>query len=743
LGDKDSWPVPRTKGSSALPPAERRRRLREWRIAGLLGVLLVILAGVEQRLLAMAAELPIGRDTLFLVLTHLNVIGIGVLVFLCARNVVKLVIERRRGILGSHLNTKFVVAGVFMALVPTMGLFLFSALLIDRSIDTWFQLQVDEGLGESLEVANAYYRAAEENSVYYGRRIARGIERRRLLREGTLDQLRAYVGQRQSEYNLGVVEIFSAQKEELATATHPDVAVVAFEAPDSDFIQSGLSGVEGTQIQQAGPGELVRGIVPIRSTFNERDIVGVVVVNSFVPRNVSQQVATIRATLDGYRRLQPKRGAFKASLMLLLAMMTLSVLLFSSWLGFRLAKQVTVPIQRLAEATAEVAAGNLDVRIDYRAKDEIGMLVEGFNRMASDLATSGEDLERRRSQMEVMLRSIATGVISLDRDGSITSLNPSVLRLLAIPTGSWVGLKVNEVLSGPALETVEDLLRRLAIGPEETLRRQVTVPVGEEVRTLHWTASRLRQSEGLPVGFVVVIDDVTQILRVQRMVAWREVARRIAHEIKNPLTPIQLSAQRLRRKLDDSMPDAESREVLQRCTQSIITSVDAMKRLLSDFQNFSRLPATDPAPTDLNALVEETVSMYRENPTFEFITELDPKVGSLDLDQEQIKRIILNLIDNAMAAIEAAGEGPREIRVATRIDQSVGTVQLEVVDTGCGVRPEDRPRLFEPDFSTKRDGSGLGLAIVSRIISDHSGYIRVRDNEPRGTRFTIELPIRT
>lgn len=708
-----------------------------------MGVGLALLAVLEQRLLGIAQQLPLGRDTLFLVLTHVNVIGIGVLVFLCARNVVKLVVERRRGILGAHLNTKFVVAFVFMALVPTTGLFLFSAFLVNRSIDTWFQLQLDQTLGESLEVANAYYRRAEENAVYYGRRIARQIEARRLLREHALADLGRFVSEKPLEYNLGVVEVFSAQHEELAAATHPDVAVVAFEAPDSDFIQSGLSGVEGTQIQQAGPGELIRGIVPIRSTFNERDIVGVVVVNSVVPRSVSRRVAAIRSTLESYSHVQPSRGAFKASLMLLLTMVTLSVLLFSSWLGFRLAKQITGPIRQLAGATAEIAAGNLDVRVEHSAGDEIGMLVQDFNRMASDLATSREDRERRRAQMEVTLRSIATGVISLDRDRAVTTLNPSALRLLGIPSGVWIGRKVSEMLSGPALETVEDLLRRLASGPEETLRRQVPIPAGAEVRTLHWTASRLRHSEGQPAGFVVAIDDVTQILRVQRMVAWREVARRMAHEIKNPLTPIQLSAQRLRRKLEGSLKDEESRDVLYRCTESIASSVEAMKHLLLEFQNFARLPATDPAPTDLNDLVEETVGMYPENRAIAFHLELEPAMPRLDLDREQIRRVILNLIDNAISAIEEAGEGPREIHVATRADRAVGTVQLEVADTGCGVSREDRARLFEPDFSTKRDGSGLGLAIVSRIVSDHSGYIRVRDNHPRGTRFTVELPVRT
>ena len=267
--------------------------------------------------------------------------------------------------------------------------------------------------------------------------------------------------------------------------------------------------------------------------------------------------------------------------------------------------------------------------------------------------------------------------------------------------------------------------------------------VGEELRSLNWTVSRLHHMEGEAAGFVLVLDDVTQILKVQRMAAWREMARRIAHEIKNPLTPIQLSAQRLRRKLEHRLPDAQARELLTECTVAITNQVDALKLLVSEFSNFAQFPATDPAPTDLNRLVSETVAMYHGKPSIVFKTELAPKLPDLDLDREQIKRVILNLVDNAMGAIEAAENGPREIRVSTRLDRAVGIVYLEVADTGCGIRSEDRANIFEPYFSTKHNGSGLGLAIVSRIISDHSGYIRVRENKPRGTRFIIELVART
>jgi two-component system nitrogen regulation sensor histidine kinase NtrY len=296
------------------------------------------------------------------------------------------------------------------------------------------------------------------------------------------------------------------------------------------------------------------------------------------------------------------------------------------------------------------------------------------------------------------------------------------------------------VLAGEALVTVTGLLRRLSSGPRNTLRQQAPVVVGDELRTLNWTASRIAAGEGEAAGFVVVLDDVTQILNVQRMAAWREVARRIAHEIKNPLTPIQLSAQRLRRKLAGRLADAESREVLEESTSAITGEVEAMKNLLAEFSNFARLPATDPAPTDLSRLAADVVGLYRGETSIELETELAPDLPLLDLDREQFKRVILNLMDNAIAAIHEAGPGPRRVTVSTRMDREVGTVALEVADTGVGVRPEDRTRLFEPYFSTKRKGSGLGLAIVGRIVSDHSGYIRVRANEPRGTRFVVELP---
>ncbi len=737
-GGPDNAPRP----GAPLAAHELRRRRREWWIAGAAALVVALGIALDRKLLILSRALPIGSDAVFLALIYLNLIGISVLVFLVARNVVKLVIERRRGILGSKLHSKFVAAFVFMAAVSTSALFVFSAFVVNRAIDTFFRIEVRENLEDALDVAEAYYRTSEERSLGAARRIAREIEERKLLREDSLDALREFVQKKQLETGLGVVEVWSARHEKLASATHPDVALVAFDSPHSQLVRDGLGGAERIAREEAGPGELIRGVVPVRSTFNAGDVVGAVSVNSFVPPRLTRKVAAIRAALGSYRSLEPSRGAFGTSMVLVLALLTLSVILFSSWMGFRLAKQITVPIRQLAGAAAEIATGNLDVRIDHTARDEIGLLVAAFNSMAHDLAQSREDLERRRVQMEVVLGSVAAGVLALDRESMVTTLNPSAGRLLGVAPGPRVGEKVSEVLSGRALEAVQDLLSQLGAGAHALLRRQLPLPVGDQVRTLNWTASRLHGADGTAAGAVFVIDDVTQILQVQRMAAWREVARRIAHEIKNPLTPIQLSAQRLSRKLAERLPDDESRELLRQCTDAIAGQVEALKLLVSEFSNFARLPPTTLAPADLNALVAETVAMYREHRGVRFEVDLAPELPTLELDREQIKRVVLNLVDNAIAAVEAAPPGPREIRVTTRLDRAMQSVHLEVSDTGTGIEPRARRRLFEPYFSSKRGGSGLGLAIVARIVSDHSGYIRVRDHVPRGTRFVVELPLR-
>jgi len=711
-------------------------------IAAVTGTLLAVLVALQPDLLLSSRSLPVPGDAVLLVLLYTTVLAIGLLVFLLGRNVTKLVVERRKGIFGARLNTRFVLAFLFVTVLSSTALFGLSWYLVSKAIDVWFDLELGQSLRQAAALTDDFYALEQQETLFFARGLAAEISRRRLIEVGATRRLQAFVSAKQAEYDLAGAQVFGGRRQELASAVHSERTVVALESDRSELVRTGIAGEERTLVESAAGGELVRVVVPVRRASPPQRVIGALVVNRFVPYAIGARAGEIRAAIQAYRRLQPTEGAFQSYMAVLLGMLWLISVLFAAWIGIRLAKQVSEPIQRLAGAANQVAAGNLDVRVEQVGDDEIGTLVTEFNRMAGDLRSSRADLERRRAQMEVVLRSVAAGVISLDRDAVIQTVNPSASRLLGIPRGEGPGRKLKDVLAGEALVTVDGLLQRLSAGPRQILRQQAPVLVGEELRTLNWTASRIAAGEGEPAGFVLVLDDVTQILNVQRMSAWREVARRIAHEIKNPLTPIQLSAQRLRRKLAGRLDDAESRQLLEESTRAITGEVEAMKSLLAEFSNFARMPATDPAPTDLNQLAADVVGLYRGDTSIEFETDLSPELPLLDLDREQFKRVILNLLDNAIAAIDEAGPGPRRVVVSTRYEREVGTVALEIADTGVGVRPEDRAHLFEPYFSTKRKGSGLGLAIVARIVSDHSGYIRVRNHDPRGTRFVVELPAR-
>jgi len=749
--DGGAPPAPPGRGASPLPPAEARRRRRElWMgVVVLLAILGVVL--VEQRFVGRAHALPIGSSALFLFLNAVNVILILLLFFLIARNFVKLVYERRRGILGSHLNAKFVTAFLLIAILPTGVLFAVSVFFISSSIDTWFSLQVDRALDQSREVADAYYDASAKNALAYARQIALQVRSERLLREETRDRLSAFVQAKQREYNLGVVEVFSATGEELVTAINPEIPASTFTRADSDLVRSALGGIAASKVDEAGSGDVIRGAVPIESTFRTEDAVGAVVVNYFVPAPLARRVGDIRATLAEYRRLQPNAGHIKFVYLANLVLFFLVVVMFAIWWGFRLAKSVAGPIRALAEGTAEVARGNLDLVVETDSDDEVGFLVASFNRMTADLREartsierSNAEVERRRRYMEIVLRNVGAGVLSLDAEGRIATMNPSAQRLLGILPGTGlVGRRIEEALAEPEhRQVLRELAEQLRSGLRESVRRQVQLQVGDEVLTLLVTLTLLHDEEGNRIGLVAVMDDYSQLVKAQRMAAWREVARRIAHEIKNPLTPIQLSAQRLRRRFRDRVAvSPEDRKVLDECVDAITGQVETLKVLVSEFSNFARLPAANPKPDDLNRLVADAVASYAGTEGLVFRTDLDSGLPTVELDREQMRRVLTNLIDNAVAAIrERSGAGTVELR--TVYDEPLGSVRLEIADDGVGIRPEDRRRVFEPYFSTKRQGTGLGLAIVSRIVADHRGYIRVNENRPRGTRFIVELPVK-
>jgi two-component system nitrogen regulation sensor histidine kinase NtrY len=425
-------------------------------------------------------------------------------------------------------------------------------------------------------------------------------------------------------------------------------------------------------------------------------------------------------------------------------------MLLAVWFGVYLAKSLTIPIQELAEATRQIADGNLDINLGEKGTDEIGMLVSSFNKMTEDLrhhqqvlnktneelTRSNLELDQRRLYMETVLKNVTAGVISVDKEGVLTTVNKSAERLLNINNSNVLGRHFREVLRPAQLDIVNGILRDIILGKQDTISKQVTIPTQESKLTLQVNLSLLKDENDEFMGTVVVFDDLTHLIKAQRMAAWREVARRIAHEIKNPLTPIQLSAQRLRKRYLNRFNEDET--VFDECTGMIIKSVDEIKTLVDEFSNFARMPASQPTVNNLNDIIKEALTLYQEaHRNIGFSFRPDEEIPLFPLDRDQIKRVLINLLDNAVAAI--GGEGKIDIESGFNNDLKMAT--FIVADTGVGIPPEDRSRLFEPYFSTKKSGTGLGLAIVNSIISDHHGFIRVKDNIPKGTKFIVELPV--
>jgi len=739
-----------TNNKTAIPPAERKKRQREGVIIALSLFLIAILTGTEIHLSKLNSEVPLANNIIIFGIINVIILLIILLIHLVFRNIAKLLLERRQNVLGAKLRTKLVLAFVGLSLVPTMLLFFVSAGFITNSVQNWFNKQVESALDESMEVAQTYYKTSAANALYYGHQISRIIREQKLLNEENLPRMKALIRQKQTEYNLGVVEVYSAQREELVRASNPKLPRGEFTNPSSEDINVGLGGKELTRINSVGKADLIRGIVPVRSTYNAKDVVGVVVVNYYVPHSLVSKMKEISKSYQEFRQLRIMKNPITTGYILTLFLITMVIVFLAVWFGVYLAKSLTIPIQELAAATKQIAEGNLDIHLEEKGNDEITMLVSSFNKMTEDLRAnqvalnltteevvrSNLELDQRRRYMETVLKNVTAGVISVNKEGILTTVNKSAEKLLHVQMSEVIGKNFRDVLRSTHLDIAKELLRDMVLSKHDSISKQVTVPVKEGKLTLLVNVTVLKDENDEFLGTVVVFDDLTQLLKAQRMAAWREVARRIAHEIKNPLTPIQLSAQRLRKRYLERFGQEE--RVFDECTAMIIKSVDELKTLVDEFSNFARMPAAQPSPNSLNDIIREAVALYQQaHRAVAFTVEIDESLPLLQLDRDQIKRVIINLLENAIAAIESDGA----IEVSSRYNRELRMATCVIADNGHGIAPEDRPRLFEPYFSTRKTGTGLGLAIVNTIIADHHGFIRVKDNEPKGTRFILEFPV--
>jgi two-component system nitrogen regulation sensor histidine kinase NtrY len=718
-----------------LSPEERRRR-NELIIIGIISILILVLFTIEIKFPKVWGKIPVANNIIIFSLININIILILLLIFLVIRNLVKLIFERKRKVLGAKLRTKLVVAFISLSLVPTILLFLVAVGFITNSVEHWFSAQVEQSLQGSLEVAQTYYRDFANDTVSAAQQVSKSLFKQGITRGSReISLLREQLEAKRQEYYLSALSIFLKGGGNPIRVEDPALKDVSLRLPN-DLLEAGFSGKEVSRILSVGEGETITGVVPIFDSLERGEVVGIVVASHFIPKSLTAKMREISQAFVEYKQLKILKRPIKFSYMMALLMVTLLIVFSATWFGFHLAKDITVPIKDLAEATDRIASGDLNFRIQMKATDEIGMLVQSFNQMTGDLQVSRSELEQRKKYMEIVLKNVAAGVISIDEKGNVTTINTSAEQMLEIKGETVLEKNFSAVLPKEFVGQVERLLNELKSSRKDSIERQVLVHLEGKSLSLLINLTTLRDEERKPLGVVAVFDDLTQLIKAQRMAAWREVARRIAHEIKNPLTPIQLSAQRLRKRyLERLQPDGT---VFDECTRTIVKQVEELKGMVNEFSSFARMPACQPTPNYLNEIIQETLILFQgiqKQVHFDFIpTELPV----INIDRDQMKRVMINLIKNSLAAIENGGE----IRIQTSYDPKLQTVRLEVSDNGCGIPDEDKGRLFEPYFSTKKSGTGLGLTIVNAIISDHNGYIRVRDNKPKGTTFIIELPVR-
>jgi two-component system nitrogen regulation sensor histidine kinase NtrY len=590
----------------------------------------------------------------------------------------------------------------------------------------------------ALQVAHRLYQDAADDALVVGDQVAREVERRALLAPPRRAELNTALSSARDTLRVDGIDVVSPAGP-VAAAHGGRIAARGVPLPRRDLRTLFAEGQDFARTVRGGRGDIVIGGVPVRDP--EGGVVAAVVVARFIPRDVALPVRRIARAVDEYGQLkvlkQPIRGGYTVTFLLV----TLVVLFSATWFGFHFAKGITVPIQRLGEGMREVAQGNLDYRAPLGGDEEIATLVTSFNRMTAELKTIHGALEERHRYIESILENITAGVVSFDPDGRVATVNPAAASMLAIAPATARGRHWREVFAPSSLQPVAELIERMQQSGRERLEQQLTLATAARPLSAFATVTALSDERGASLGLILFLEDVTFLLRVERMEAWREVARRIAHEIKNPLTPIQLSAQRLR-KLYGAALHGQDAALLDECTRTISTQVDQLKRLVNEFSTFARLPAVELAPGDLRAVVDEALVLYREaHREVTFHCQVAADLPLVDIDPDAIKRAVINLLDNAVHACrDAPGGGVVEVALAH--DASVGAVRLEVADNGTGLTPEVQARMFEPYFSTKTDGTGLGLTIVSAIVADHQAYIRVRDNAPHGVRVVIEFPLR-
>ncbi len=724
--------------------------------ASILVVLLIVsVFGLTSLNLPFISPSDFEQTILLFVLSTIIFLGLVIFGFILFRSLLKLYLERRAKQLGSKFKTKLVCGALGLSLVPVCFLFLFSYSLINRTLDKWFSRPYERMGQDTREIVDMLGGYARSKASADAKNLAADLKMISSGNQGTLTRVRQELLSLPRPEGVDCLAVLDGSGNVVFERPFLKGFPVLASLPNRELPAPGESSSRLFEVRGAS---YVLGGAPLEIGTGQS---GALVVGAALPAKLFESTARLNQESAVYEKLIQQRKFLRKTYISILLLLTMVILFIATWVALFLSRQITVPIQALAEATHEVSRGNLHFRVRTNAADELGILVRSFNEMTEQLDAGRTELETSRNHLEQMnveldqrhrfteaiLESIPTGVISISGNGKILGSNTAANRLFGRDPRA-AGHLFN-LFGSEDLRALDHLMKRAARMGQAT--RQLDVKLDSRTLNLAITVSALagdpqgtKGSWGGTGWFVVVLEDMSDLLRAQKAAAWGEVAQRIAHEIKNPLTPIALSAERMNlwaeRLHGAGNGDAGLTNVIRESCSLIGQEVETLKRLVDEFSQFSRFPKAIPAPVSINQIIENALSLFNGRlDGISIRTDLNPDLPAVQADSGQIRRVFVNLIDNAAEAMENAPS--RELSIVTGFDARREVVRVMVADTGHGVSPEDKEKLFLPYFSTRERGTGLGLAIVSRIVAEHEGVIRVEQNKPSGARFIIELPI--
>ncbi|MEI7590265.1 MAG: ATP-binding protein [Deltaproteobacteria bacterium] len=722
-----------------------KQRRKELFVVLLIAILVAIISYVESVVVQSGSFLPVSNNILVFGLINLNILLVILLIFLILRNIVKLIYERKHKVVGSKLRTKLIIAFVALSLVPTSLLFVFSTNFLANSIENWFGYMMEETLTDASEISSAYYKQSCNYAYTEAKLLADTITANALFDDDYRGTIKGIFIKRQESQSLASVTMYINHAVVLST-TAPRLKENKPQLLSQSTLDGIYAGKKITSVENVSYGTIARATVPIYPFSGAANVIGAVVVDILVDPAIAQAINNLKSSHEKRQEMMSLKTPIKLTYVITLLSVTLLIIFAATWFGLLIAKKITEPIADLADATRFIADGNLEYQIEKSTEDEIGTLVDSFNQMTlslknsnAELQNANTNLEERRIYIETVLQHASTGVISVDENGVATTMNNAAQKILNVSAETVLHNRYSDILPQEYQLMIDDVMQELSETAKGFITKHVELLIGEQLLEVLATVTRITDENGIYKGMVLVFDDMTQLQQAERAAAWREVAKKMAHEVKNPLTPIQLSAQRLQKRFGDKILDDDGQLFIE-CTQTIIEQVEVLKKLVNAFSQYAKLPVTELMPNDINNAITEPIKLFMDaHKDIAISLSVDDTIPRFSIDAEKINRVMINILDNAVASLE--NREHKVIEVTTMYDRLKGKARVEIRDNGRGIAPQNKTRIFEPYFSTKKTGTGLGLAIVNSIITDHGGIVGIADNKPRGTVVFFEIPV--